>query len=94
MVARVPRKAWVLLVVICVGAILLGAQNSTVLFPEMASYRLVDQQTLSLRVAAAPCSWTRVTEVTATTVEIRVKVETLPCPIDFLPHTDNRIFER
>ena len=67
--------------------------NSTVLFPDLSSYRLVDQQTLTLRVAAAPCSWTRATGVTETAADIRIKVETLPCPINFLPHTDELDFQ-
>src|SRR5664280_472342 len=93
MIARVPRKIWLLFIVVGFGLILLAAQNSTVLFPEMASYHLVDQQTLSLKVAAAPCSWTRVTGVTETATDIRIKVETLPCPINFLPHTDELDFQ-
>ena len=40
-----------------------------------------------MRVAVAPCSWTRVTEVAETSGEVRVKVRTLPCPIP-LPQTD------
>jgi hypothetical protein len=47
---------------------------------------LVDQRTLAVRVGVAPCSWTRVTDVAETTTEVRVKVETLPCPIP-LPGT-------
>lgn len=32
-------------------------------------------------VGVAPCSWTRVTNVAETPTDVRVKVETLPCPI-------------
>ena len=52
----------------------------------MGSYVVVDQRTLAVRVAVAPCSWTRVTNVAETPAEVRVKVETLPCPIP-LPGT-------
>ncbi len=61
--------------------ILLLAQNSTVLFPDIVSYRLIDQRTIALTVGAAPCAWTRVTGVAETQTEIFVRVETLPCPI-------------
>jgi hypothetical protein len=77
---RVPRKAW-LVVAVVVLAVLLAAQNSTVLVPEMNSYAVVNQRTIAVRVAVAPCSWTRVTGVAETPTEVRVKVETLPCPI-------------
>jgi hypothetical protein len=33
-----------------------------------------------------------VTNVTETPAKVRVKVETLPCPILFLPHTDELTF--
>jgi len=68
-------------------ALVLVAQDSTVLVPNMGPYTLIDQRTISVRVAVAPCSWTRVTEVAETSGEVRVKVRTLPCPIP-LPQTD------
>jgi len=68
-------------------ALVLVAQDSTVLVPNMGPYTLIDQRTISVRVAVAPCSWTRVTEVAETSGEVRVKVGTLPCPIP-LPQTD------
>jgi hypothetical protein len=79
---RVPRKLWlaVALVALTVGLL---AQNSTVLVPSMDSYVVVDQRTIAVRVGAAPCSWTRLTNVAETPTEVRVKVETWPCPIPF-----------
>jgi len=65
---------------------LLVAQNSTVLVPDMESYVVVDQRTIAVRVDVAPCSWTRVTDVSETTTAVRVTVGTLPCPIP-LPGT-------
>ena len=82
---RVPRKLW-LVVALGVLAVLLLAQNATVLVPEMTSYAVVDPRTIVLKVGVAPCSWTRVTDVAETPTEIRVRVETLPCPIP-LPGT-------
>jgi hypothetical protein len=83
---RVPRKLWlaVALVVLSVGLLV---QNSTVLVPFMDSYVVVDQRTIVVRVGVAPCSWTRVTDVRETPTEVRVRVETWPCPIP-LPATD------
>ena len=77
---RIPRKVWLAVVLVLLG-VLLAAQNSTVLFPWMNSYAVVDQRTIVVKVGVAPCSWTRVTGVTETPTEVRVKVETLPCPI-------------
>ncbi len=77
---RVPRKAWLAVALVVVG-VLLVAQNSTVLYPDMDSYVVVDQRTITVRVAVADCSWTRVTDVAETPTEVRVKVETWPCPI-------------
>ena len=77
---RVPRR-FLLAVALVVAGILLLAQNSTVLVPDMDSYTMVDQRTIVVKVAVAPCSWTRVTNVESTTTEVRVKVETWPCPI-------------
>jgi hypothetical protein len=77
---RVPRKLW-LAVALVVLAVVLAAQNSTVVAPEMDSYAVVDQHTVVVRAGVAPCSWTRVTNVAETATEVRVKVETLPCPI-------------
>ena len=64
-----------------VVGILLLAQNSTVVVPQMNSYALVDQRSIAVQVGVAPCSWTRVTDVAETSTEVRIKVETLPCPI-------------
>ena len=77
---RIPRRIWAVAVVV-VLAILLAVQNYTVLFPNMSAYRLVDQRTIALTVAVAPCAWTRVTGVTETGTQIAIKVETLPCPL-------------
>lgn len=75
-----PRKAWLAVVVVVLG-VLLAAQNSTVVFPSMGFYAVVDGRTITVSVGVASCSWTRVTNVTETPTEVRVKVETLPCPI-------------
>lgn len=77
---RIPRKVWLAVVLVLLGVVL-AAQNSTVLFPEMNSYAVVNQRTIVVEVGVAPCSWTRVTNATETPTEVRVKVETLPCPI-------------
>ena len=77
---RIPRKAWLAVVLVLLG-ILLVAQDSTVVFPAMSSYAVVNQRSIVVKVGVAPCSWTRVTHVTETPTEVRVKVETLPCPI-------------
>ena len=87
---RVPRKLWLVVVLVVVG-VPLWAQNSTVLFPDMQSYAVVNQRTIAVRVAVAPCSWTRVTNVAETPTYVRVKVETLPCPTP-LPSTDELAF--
>ncbi len=78
---RVPRKLWLAVAMVVVVGVLLLAQNSTVVVPEMNSFAVVDQRSLSVQVGVAPCSWTRVTNVAETSTEVRVKVETLPCPI-------------
>ena len=77
---RIPRKFWLAVALVAVGVLLL-AQNSTVLVPNMDSYVVVNERTIAVRVAVAPCSWTRVTNVAETPTEVRVKVETWPCPI-------------
>jgi hypothetical protein len=77
---RIPRKVWLALALVAAGVLLL-AQNSTVLAPYMESYVVVDQRTIAVKVAVAPCSWTRVTGIAETTTDVRVKVETLPCPL-------------
>jgi hypothetical protein len=77
---RVPRKLWLAVALVVLGVLLL-AQNSTVLVPFMDSYNVVDQRTLVVTVGVAPCSWTRVTNVAETPTDVRVKVETWPCPI-------------
>lgn len=82
---RAPRKLW-LAVVLVVAGVLLVAQNSTVLAPNVNSYVVLSQRAIAVRVAVAPCSWTRVTNVAETPTEVRVKVETWPCPIP-LPGT-------
>jgi hypothetical protein len=82
---RFPRKLWlaVALVVLSVGLLV---QDSTVIVPFMDSYTVVNQRTIAVRVAVAPCSWTRLTNVVETPTEVRIKVETWPCPIP-LPST-------
>jgi hypothetical protein len=76
---RVPRKLWLAVVLVLLG-VLLAAQNSTVVFPQMGSYAVVNQRTIAVNVGVAPCSWTRVTNVEETVTAVLVKVETLPCP--------------
>ena len=83
--ARVPRKLWLAVALVVLGVLLL-AQNSTVLVPFMDSYVVIDQRTVAVRVGVAPCSWTRVTNIAETPTEVRVKVETWPCPLP-LPGT-------
>lgn len=73
-------------VVLVVAAVLVAAQNSTVLFPQLGSYRLLDQRTAEVAAYVAPCAWTRVTGVAETADAIAVTVETLPCPLP-LPGT-------
>jgi hypothetical protein len=87
---RIPRKLW-LAAALVVLSVLLAAQNSTVVVPEVNSYLVVNQRTITVKVAVAPCSWTRVTNVAETPTEVRVKVETLPCPIP-LPSTAELAF--
>jgi len=82
---RIPRKLWLAVALVVLGVLIL-AQNSTVLAPFINSYLLVNQRTIAVKVGVAPCSWTRVTSVAETPTEVRVKVETLPCPIP-LPGT-------
>ena len=82
---RIPRKVS-LAIVLVVLAILLAAQNSIVVVSAMDSYAAVSPRTITVKVAVAPCSWTRVTDVAETLTEVQVKVETLPCPIP-LPGT-------
>ena len=78
---RVPRRFWFVAAVVVIVGVLLVAQNSTVLVPQLDSYVVVDQRTIAVKVAVAPCSWTRVTDVAETPTDVRVKVETWPCPI-------------
>jgi hypothetical protein len=82
----VPKKVWLAIAVVVVLGVALAAQNSVVLVPNMDSYLVVNQRAITVRVAVAPCSWTRVTGVAETATEVRIKVETLPCPIP-LPQT-------
>ena len=77
---RAPRKLWLAVALVVLGVLLL-AQNSTVVVPDMNSYTVVNQRSIAARVGVAPCSWTRVTNVAETPTEVRVRVETLPCPI-------------
>jgi hypothetical protein len=79
---RAPRMRWLAAVLVIIGVVvLLLAQNSTVLFPDIDAYVRLDERNIALRVAHAPCSWTRVTEVAETSDDVRVKVETWPCPV-------------
>ena len=78
--SRIPRKLW-LAVTLVVLVVLLAAQNSTVVTPEMDSYTVVNLRTIAVKVYVAPCSWTRVTSIAESPTEVRVKVETLPCPM-------------
>jgi hypothetical protein len=80
---RVPGRRWLAVAFVAlVGlGVLLAAQNSTVVVPQMSSYAVVDQRTIAMSVGVAPCSWTRVTHVAESPTEVRVTVETLPCPI-------------
>jgi hypothetical protein len=83
----VPRKVWFLAIIVVAVALLVAAQNSTVRFPDLSSYRVAGPRTLAITAAVAACSWTRVTGVTESETEVRVRVETLPCLIPFA-HTD------
>jgi hypothetical protein len=85
--SRIPRPRFVAAtMVLVVAAILIAAQNSTVLFPQLWSYRLLNQRTAEVSVYVAPCSWTRVTGVAETADALAVTIETLPCPLP-LPGT-------
>ncbi len=75
---RIPKKRLVALVGLVLVALLLVNANSEV---RIDSYRALDQRTIVLSVAVAPRSWTRVTSVTETPTEVRVKVESLDWPI-------------
>jgi hypothetical protein len=88
---RVPRKLWLAVGFVVLGAVLLLEQNSTVVVPAMSSYVVVNERSIAVKVAVAPCSWTRVTNVAETPTEVRVKIETLPCPIP-LPGTAELVF--
>ncbi len=70
---RVPRKLWLAVALVVLGGLLL-AQNSTVLVPDLDSYVVVNQRTIAVRVAVAPCSWTQVTNIAETPTEVRIKV--------------------
>ena len=78
---RAPRKRWLVVALLLVGFGLLLAQNAIVLVPDMDLYVWLDERNIALRVAHAPCSWTRVTDVAERPDEVRIKVETLPCPL-------------
>ncbi len=80
---RVRRTFLIVVALVVVVGALLVAQNSTVLVPDMDSYAVVNQRTIAVKVAVAPCSWTRVTDVAETPTDVRVKVETWPCPLPF-----------
>lgn len=71
----------ILAALVLVLVIVIIAQNSTVLFPNMASYEVLGQRNLVVRVFVPSCSWTRVTHLSETESEIGITVETLPCPL-------------
>jgi hypothetical protein len=48
---RVPRRLCLAVAVLVVLGLLLVAQNSTVLVPEMSSYAVVNQRTIEVTVA-------------------------------------------
>lgn len=84
------RRRWIaaLAVVLAVTALLIH-NNETILvndLPQMVSYRVVDQRSIVVRVVVAPRGWTRVTGVSETPEEIRVRAESLQWPIP-LPQT-------
>jgi hypothetical protein len=86
---RVPRKTWFAVACLALVVVLLIQSNSTVLvdsYPRMDSYRVVSERAIVLTVAVAPRSWTRVANVTETSTDVRVKVESLDWPIP-LPGT-------
>lgn len=84
---RVPHPRLIIAAVtLAFAAVLVAAQNGTVVFPQFRSYRLVDQRTAEVSVYVAPCSWTRVTGIAETADAVAVTVETLPCPLP-LPGT-------
>jgi len=76
--SRIPRKAWLAGALVIAAGALLVAQDSTVLVPNMDSYAIVDQRTITVRVGVAPCSWTRVTQVAESPTDVRVTVRTWP----------------
>ncbi len=82
-VIRRPRRRWLVVAFLVIAGGLVWAQNSLVL---IESYAVVNQRTIVVSVGVAPCSWTRVTGVVETAAEVRVGVETLPCPLP-LPGT-------
>lgn len=80
-------------VIVAVAAILVIAQNETILFPQLASYRVIDQRTAEVAVYVAPCSWTRVTGVAESAGALAITVETLPCPLP-LPGTADLVLRQ
>lgn len=88
----VPKRLLLAVAIVAVLGLALLAQNSVVLVPDMDSYSVINQRVITVKVAVAPCSWTRVTNLTETATEIRIRVETLPCPIP-LPGTDELSFQ-
>ena len=77
---RLPRTVWVALVLV-VLVIGLALQNSTLAWPDLSSYSVIGPRAIAVKVYVAPCSWTRVTNVAESPTEVRVTVQTLPCPI-------------
>ena len=77
---RLPRKRW-LVVALVLGALAVieVAQDSTVLTGDTLGYLTTGARSITLRVAVAPCSWTRVADVVETTATVRVTIRTWPC---------------
>lgn len=83
-VRRGGRKMAVLVGTVGLAALLIVRANATVLvdtYPRLDSYRVIDEQTLSVRVAVAAGGWTRITNVAESTTEVRVTVESLNWPL-------------
>ncbi len=76
---RVPRQVWLAAALAIVWVLLVVQNRVLVAGFDIPYYRVIDARTIGLGVAVAPCSWTRVTGVTETASEVRVKVETWPC---------------
>lgn len=74
----IPRRRWFVLAGIVVLVALVAADLNSTLAIEW--YRVVDPRTIVITVGAAPRSWTRVTQVTETATEVRIKVESFVLP--------------